>query len=104
MSGDHLKWEDMKAYVSRGRLCRLRFPHRVSNLRYHSSTMQLCSIRDRTARYVHLRTSVPYATPAAYRYTMILNHEYVWSHALGCYLTCPDLFTTPDELILPGLR
>jgi hypothetical protein len=30
MFGDHVKWEDMKAYVSRGRpLCKLRIPYRI---------------------------------------------------------------------------
>lgn len=86
MFGDHVKWEDMKAYVSRGRPL--------------SRPVQLCSITGRPARYVDPRTSLPYATPAAYRIlTKILNHEYVWSHALGCYLTRPEssiLSTTPD--------
>ncbi|KAN0121360.1 YL1 nuclear domain containing protein [Russula decolorans] len=86
MFGDHVKWEDMKAYVSRGRPL--------------SRPVQLCSITGRPARYVDPRTRLPYATPAAYRIlTMIVNHEYVWSHALGCYLTRPEnciLSTTPD--------
>ena len=102
MFGDHVKWEDMKSYVSRGRpLCKLRIPRRSSNLRSHTARpVQLCSITGRPARYVDPRTSLPYATPAAYRIlSMILNHEYVWSHALGCYLTRPEnsiLSTIPD--------
>ena len=59
--------------------------------------MQLCFITGRPARYVDPRTSVPYATPAAYRIlTLILNHEYAWSHALGCYLTRPENSMAPD--------
>jgi vacuolar protein sorting-associated protein 72 len=102
MFGDHVKWEDLKAYVSRGRpLCELYIPSRVSTLRkYTARPVQLCSVTGRPARYLDPRTSIPYATPAAYRtLTMILNHEYVWSHALGCYLTRPEisiLSTTPN--------
>ncbi|KAF8498991.1 YL1 nuclear protein-domain-containing protein [Russula emetica] len=85
MFGDHVKWEDMKAYVSRGRPL--------------SRPVRLCSITGRPARYVDPRTNVPYATPAAYRIlTMILNHEYVWSHALGCYLTRPENSILPTTL------
>jgi len=85
MFGDHVKWEDMKAYVSRGRPL--------------SRPVRLCPITGRPARYVDPRTNVPYATPAAYRIlTMILNHEYVWSHALGCYLTRPENSILPTTL------
>jgi len=78
MFGDHVKWEDLKAYVSRGRPL--------------SRPVQICSITGQPARYVDPRTRVPYATPTAYRtLSMILNHEYVWSNALGCYLTRPEL-------------
>ncbi|KAI0294748.1 YL1 nuclear protein-domain-containing protein, partial [Russula brevipes] len=77
MFGDHVKWEDVKVYVSRGRPL--------------SRPVQLCSITGRPARYIDPRTSVPYATPAAYRtLTRILDHEYVWSHTLGCYVTRPE--------------
>jgi len=86
MFGDHVKWEELKAYVSRGRPL--------------SRPVQLCSITGRPARYIDPRTRIPFATPAAYRtLTLILNHEYVWSHALGCYLTRPQnsiLSTMPD--------
>jgi hypothetical protein len=79
MFGNHVKWEDMKAYVSRGH-CKLRIPYRILKSELYSSTR---SITGRPARYVDPRTNVPYATPTAYRIlTMILNHEYVWSHAL----------------------
>lgn len=110
MFGDHVKWEDLKAYVSRGRpLCELCITSRVSTLRiYAARPVQLCSITGRPARYLDPRTSIPYATPAAYRtLTMILNHEYVWSHALGCYLTRPEistLSTTPDGSVLANNR
>jgi vacuolar protein sorting-associated protein 72 len=102
MFGDHVKWEDLKAYVSRGRpLCELCIPYRISTLRnYIARPVQLCSITGCPARYVDPRTCIPYATPAAYRtLTMVLNHEYVWSHALGCYLTPPDnsIFSTMHD-------
>ena len=41
MFGDHVKWEDLKAYVSRGRpLCELCIPYRIFTLtiNYTSST------------------------------------------------------------------
>ncbi|KAH9168631.1 YL1 nuclear protein-domain-containing protein [Lactarius sanguifluus] len=83
MFGSHVKWEDVRAYVSRGRPL--------------SRPTQLCPITGRPARYLDPRTKVPYATPAAYQtLTMILNHEYVWSHTLGCYVTRPDMFTLPS--------
>jgi YL1 protein len=94
MFGNHVKWEDLKTYVSRGRpLGMLYLPCRISTLRnYTARPVQLCSITGRPARYVDPRTSVSYATPTAYRtLTMILNHEYVWSQALGCYLTHPEI-------------
>ena len=99
MFGDHVKWEDLKAYVSRGRpLCELCISFHISTLRkYTARPVQLCSITGRPSRYIDPRTSIPFATPAAYRtLTMILNHEYVWSHALGCYLTRPEnsIFST----------
>ncbi|KAH9036605.1 YL1 nuclear protein-domain-containing protein [Lactarius pseudohatsudake] len=83
MFGSHVKWEDVRAYVSRGRPL--------------SRPTQLCPITGRPARYLDPRTKVPYATPAAYQtLTMILNHEYVWSHTLGCYVTRPDMFALPS--------
>ncbi|KAI9510690.1 YL1 nuclear protein-domain-containing protein [Russula earlei] len=87
MFGDHVKWEDLKAYVSRGRPL--------------SRPVRTCPISGRPARYIDPRTRIPYSTPAAYRtLTMILNHEYVWSHALGCYLTRTEkslVSTMPDR-------
>ncbi|KAH8990093.1 YL1 nuclear protein-domain-containing protein [Lactarius akahatsu] len=90
MFGSHVKWEDVRAYVSRGRPL--------------SRPTQLCPITGRPARYLDPRTKVPYATPAAYQtLTMILNHEYVWSHTLGCYVTRPDMFaTTPPDRTANG--
>ncbi|KAH9064949.1 YL1 nuclear protein-domain-containing protein [Lactarius vividus] len=86
MFGSHVKWEDVRAYVSRGRPL--------------SRPTQLCPITGRTARYLDPRTKVPYATPAAYQtLTMILNHEYVWSHSLGCYVTRPDIFALPSTTL-----
>ncbi|KAI9437020.1 YL1 nuclear protein-domain-containing protein [Lactarius indigo] len=83
MFGAHVKWEDVRAYVSRGRPL--------------SRPTQLCPITGCPARYLDPRTKVPYATPAAYQtLTMILSHEYVWSHTLGCYVTRPDMFVPPS--------
>jgi len=83
MFGSHVKWEDVRTYVSRGRPL--------------SRPTQLCPVTGRPARYRDPRTKVPYATPAAYQtLTMILNHEYVWSKALGCYVTRPEMFAFPS--------
>ncbi len=102
MFGSHVKWEDVKAYVSRGRpLCEFWLPYprlRSDDELYKSARpTQLCPMSGRPARYLDPRTKVPYATPAAYRtLTMILNHECVWSHTLGCYVTRPDMFALPS--------
>ena len=48
---------------------------------------QLCPITGLLAKYLDPRTGVPYANMRAYQVlTSILNHEYVWSPALKCYV------------------
>ncbi|KAI0063065.1 hypothetical protein BV25DRAFT_1915397 [Artomyces pyxidatus] len=72
MFGDSVDWENMKVYATKGRPL--------------TRPVQQCPITGQPARYLDPRTNVPYATPAAYRtLTKIINHEYVWSAALGCY-------------------
>ncbi|EIN13281.1 hypothetical protein PUNSTDRAFT_139878 [Punctularia strigosozonata HHB-11173 SS5] len=73
MFGDHVKWKDLKVYVNKGRP--------------FSRPVQSCPLTGLSARYLDPRTNVPFANVKAYQaLTGILNHEYVWSDALGCYV------------------
>ena len=48
---------------------------------------QTCPITGRQAHYLDPRTGVPYADSNAYKVlTQILQHEYIWSPSLGCYV------------------
>ncbi|KAI0317910.1 YL1 nuclear protein-domain-containing protein [Amylostereum chailletii] len=72
--GDHVKWDELKVYGTKNRPL--------------SRPIQVCPITGLPARYLDPRSGVPYATPAAFRtITKILNHEYIWSPTLGCYIT-----------------
>ncbi|KAG5636002.1 hypothetical protein H0H81_009429 [Sphagnurus paluster] len=80
--GDHVVWDDVKVFVGRGRPL--------------SRPRQTCPITGRQARYRDPRTGVPYADAHAYRVlTRLLNHEFAWSPALGCYVGV-------DESRVPG--
>ncbi|ETW87755.1 hypothetical protein HETIRDRAFT_378930 [Heterobasidion irregulare TC 32-1] len=74
MFGDTVKWDELKVYTNKGRpLCR---------------PVQNCLITGLPAKYLDPRTNVPYATVDAYIIlTKILNHEFVWSRTLGCYVS-----------------
>ena len=49
---------------------------------------QICPITGKVAKYLDPRTNVPYADLDAYRVlSKVLRHEYVWSSALGCYVS-----------------
>ncbi|KAK7045696.1 hypothetical protein VNI00_007529 [Paramarasmius palmivorus] len=70
--GDHVRWEDVKVYSGKSRP--------------FSRIRQTCPITGLQARYLDPRTGVPFANVEAYRtLTSLLNHEYMWSPALGCY-------------------
>jgi vacuolar protein sorting-associated protein 72 len=48
---------------------------------------QTCPITGRQAHYLDPRTGVPYADSNAYKVlTQILQHGYIWSPSLGCYV------------------
>lgn len=56
---------------------------------------QTCPITGRQAHYLDPRTGVPYADSNAYKVlTQILQHEYIWSPSLGCYV---DRVEPPSE-------
>ncbi|KAF8060864.1 YL1 nuclear protein-domain-containing protein [Lyophyllum atratum] len=73
MFGDHVKWDELKVYVGKGRPL--------------SRPKQTCPITGKQAIYLDPRTGVPYADLRAYEVlTRILNHEFLWSPRLGCYV------------------
>lgn len=94
MFGDHVKWEDLKVYVGKGRpLCTYLFSYivfcrdRTNSLVLAARPKQMCPITGKIAHYLDPRTGVPYADLGAFRtLTKILNHEYVWNEGLGCYV------------------
>lgn len=50
--------------------------------------VRACPITGTPAKYLDPRTNVPFANVAAFKtLTRILSHDYVWSEALGCYVT-----------------
>ncbi|KAF9446774.1 hypothetical protein P691DRAFT_803401 [Macrolepiota fuliginosa MF-IS2] len=77
MFGDHVKWEELKALSGKGRpLGRVK---------------QRCPITGQIAPYLDPRTGVPFADVEAYKVlTDILEHRYVWSPELGCYVGRDD--------------
>ncbi|KAF8168441.1 YL1 nuclear protein-domain-containing protein [Crassisporium funariophilum] len=73
MFGDHVKWDEIKVFVGKGRPL--------------SRPRQTCPITGRQAHYLDPRTGVPYADSLAYKVLSgLLRHEYVWSPMLGCYI------------------
>ncbi|KAH9487240.1 hypothetical protein JR316_0001309 [Psilocybe cubensis] len=73
MFGDHVKWDQIKVFVGKGRPL--------------SRPRQLCPITGRQAHYMDPRSGVPYADAYAYKVlTGLLKHEYVWDTELACYL------------------
>ncbi|KAI0369880.1 hypothetical protein BV20DRAFT_945243 [Pilatotrama ljubarskyi] len=74
MFGDHADWEHMRVYTTKGRPL--------------ARPVQICPITGRVAKYLDPRTNVPYADLEAYRVLSgVLRHEYIWSPALGCYVS-----------------
>ena len=90
MFGDHVKWEELRVYTSKGRpLCKCAsFPlvHDATLTPLLARPVLPCPITGRAAKYKDPRTNVPFADVAAYEtLTRVLGHEYVWSDSLGCY-------------------
>ncbi|ESK93660.1 hypothetical protein Moror_1477 [Moniliophthora roreri MCA 2997] len=83
--GDQVKWEDVKVYTGKSRP--------FSRLR------QTCPITGLQAKYMDPRSGVPFADVEAYRtLTSLLNHEYIWSPALGCYTSKAPQETSNDVM------
>ncbi|PFH48212.1 hypothetical protein AMATHDRAFT_150375 [Amanita thiersii Skay4041] len=73
MFGDHVKWDEVRIYVGKGRPL--------------SRPIPICPITGKQALYMDPRTGVPYADLRGFRaLTEILEHEYVWNAELGCYV------------------
>jgi hypothetical protein len=73
MFGDHVKWEDMKAYVSRGRpLCKLRVPCRIlESEELYSST---CAVVFHNGSPCTIRRS-PYQHTLCYTGSLSYTHD-----------------------------
>ncbi|KAF8633184.1 hypothetical protein AX15_001482 [Amanita polypyramis BW_CC] len=85
MFGDHVRWDEMKVYVGKGRPL--------------SRPKHICPITGRQAIYMDPRTGVPYADARAFRVlTELLEHEYVWSAELGCYVGKEEAEDTPADV------
>jgi len=88
MFGDHVKWDEIKVFVGKGRPL--------------SRPRQICPITGRQAHYLDPRSGVPYADSYAYKVlTGLLRQEYVWNAALGCYL---DRGEPPSKNQMVGSR
>ncbi|KAK0210991.1 YL1 nuclear protein-domain-containing protein [Desarmillaria ectypa] len=71
--GDHVRWDQVKVYSGKGRPT--------------SRPKQMCPLTGQPALYLDPRTGVPFANIWAYEMlTKLLNHEFVWSTALRCYV------------------
>jgi hypothetical protein len=89
MFGDHVKWEDMKAYVSRGRpLCKLRIPYRIfESEELYSST---CAAMFHNWPPCAIRRS-PYQPTL--RYTSSLSYAHEDSEPRICLESCTWLLS-----------
>ena len=90
MFGDHVKWDEVKVLVGKGRpLCK----HERYSWSWNKAHLiiarprQTCPITGRQAHYLDPRTGVPYADSHAYQVlTQLLRHEYVWNPSIGSYM------------------
>lgn len=74
MFGDEVKWDEVRVFTGKQRPL--------------SRPVRTCPITGTPAKYLDPRTNVPFANIAAFKtLTRILSHDYVWSEALGCYVT-----------------
>ncbi|KAG1741783.1 YL1 nuclear protein-domain-containing protein [Suillus paluster] len=74
MFGDEVKWDEVRVFTGKQRPL--------------SRPVRTCPITGTPANYLDPRTNVPFANVAAFKtLTKILSHDYVWSEALGCYVT-----------------
>ncbi|OAX40472.1 hypothetical protein K503DRAFT_848945 [Rhizopogon vinicolor AM-OR11-026] len=74
MFGDDVKWDEVRVFTGKQRPM--------------SRPVRTCPITGTPAKYLDPRTKVPFANVAAFNtLTRILSHDYIWSEALGCYVT-----------------
>ncbi|KAG2134573.1 YL1 nuclear protein-domain-containing protein [Suillus bovinus] len=74
MFGDEVKWDEVRVFTGKQRPL--------------SRPVRVCPITGIPAKYLDPRTNVPFANVTAFKtLTRILSHDYVWSEALGCYVT-----------------
>ncbi|KAI5997401.1 YL1 nuclear protein-domain-containing protein [Pisolithus albus] len=83
MFGDHVAWGDLRVYTGKNRP--------------FARPVRMCPITGLPARYLDPRTSVPFASVAAFHtLTKILSREYTWSESLGCYIA-PSVVAPPSS-------
>ncbi|KAJ8590910.1 hypothetical protein M405DRAFT_765714 [Rhizopogon salebrosus TDB-379] len=77
--GDEVKWDEVRVFTGKQRPM--------------SRPVRTCPITGTPAKYLDPRTKVPFANVAAFKtLTRILSHDYIWSEALGCYVTHSEEF------------
>jgi len=85
MFGDHVKWEEVKAYSTKNRPM--------------SRPRERCPVTGLAANYLDPRTGVPYANVFAFReVSKILVHDYVWNEEFGCYVGQEEVGSDEDEM------
>lgn len=98
--GDDVNWDDMKVFAAKGRpLCKFKNLLRIHVNNRTARPKTICPVTGQVARYLDSRTGVPYANIAAFDVlTSLLNHEYVWSKDLGCYVQKVEATQRSDEI------
>lgn len=91
MFGDEVKWDEVRVLVGKQRPMSafLFFLTLFICLNLVlGRPVRSCPITGTPAKYLDPRTKVPFANVAAFKtLTRILSHDYIWSEALGCYVT-----------------
>jgi vacuolar protein sorting-associated protein 72 len=90
MFGDEVKWDEVRVFTGKQRpLSEFYFVRCLYCLTLAiGRPVRACPITGTPAKYLDPRTNVPFANVAAFKtLTRILSHDYLWSEALGCYIT-----------------
>ncbi|KAG0703485.1 YL1 nuclear protein-domain-containing protein [Suillus ampliporus] len=89
MFGDEVKWDEVRVFTGKQRPL--------------SRPVRTCPITGTPAKYLDPRTNVPFADIAAFKtLTRILSHDYVWSEALGCYITRHEELNNDVDVPMDG--
>lgn len=87
--GDEVKWDEVRVFTGKQRPM--------------SRPVRTCPITGTPAKYLDPRTKVPFANVAAFKtLTRILSHDYIWSEALGCYVTRNEEFRNDADDPMDG--